>query len=904
MPGRARPGPARRWRPRRSASCSTGSTATCTRWPPSCGRAASGSPSRWPSACSSIVTALVRLVAGRRGRWPCWPRCSSLGLARPAAAGSRPPGCGEEEAWSDLAAVMEESIHGQDDVRTSLARPYVLRMYARRASEVLARGRRVWRRVGPGQLHRLRRDPGRHRRCWSSGGAWAFATGRIDGARLTAIWLLALAFGATVEHVSRMVPELQYALGAWQPGAAAAGGAAGAARAAGRPGRRPGRAATSPSPTGTPLDDGRAPRRPCTTSASTFRPRPLVRGDRPHRLGQVDAWPRCSPGRSTCPRGTVFLGGTDLLDLDLEGLRRWIAVVPQRTEILAGTLAENVALFDPDLLPRRPGALDELGPERLGGRAAGRDATPGSGEGGHVLSAGQEQLVAFARILVRDPHVVILDEATARMDPVTEAAVQRATERLLAGPDRHRHRAPALVGAPLRRGRRPGRRRGGRGRAAARASARFARAARASGARRPAAGAGVDGDCSTTTLDAGRAPRPSDAVAGRSRGTGRGAGGTDRSDRRAKADPPPLPAAAPGAHHARDRPAGHQRPALRPRRRRDVHRAGRCSGSTARCCPGCGPHLVDGGGRLLWPAVGHRRRRCWSPIPMPVLHRRRGSRSGGSRQMLRISLRLVHGQTGPAPGQRAHPGRGRRAGRRHRAGGACWPTTSIDQSSSVVMMVAMTLVSGSVVPALFFAGTMVVSGLAATLFGPRLERSAPAGRSPPGPRSPPRWSRRCRPPARSSSPAPPGRCWPTWPGSTRCAATGSGGRSRSRCGPGRRRRWSAGCCRSAAWALYLAGGCPPARRWSSVSTLGAARWFAWTTASLVSQLPSARVWTRRTVAMTGVAAYSAAGVRGGPVGRDGARAGDRAAARRCAGWSWPGSAPCTRTARSASATST
>ena len=50
----------------------------------------------------------------------------------------------EEEAWSDLAAVMEESIHGQDDVRTSLARPYVLSLYAQRASEVLRRGRKVW----------------------------------------------------------------------------------------------------------------------------------------------------------------------------------------------------------------------------------------------------------------------------------------------------------------------------------------------------------------------------------------------------------------------------------------------------------------------------------------------------------------------------------------------------------------------------------------------------------------------------------------------------------------------------------------------------------------------------------------------------------------------------------------
>ena len=62
----------------------------------------------------------------------------------------------------------------------------------------------------------------------------------------------------------------------------------------------------------------------------------------------------------------------------------------------------------------------------------------------------------------------------------------------------------------------------------------------------------------------------------------------------------------------------------------------------------------------------------------------------------------------------------------------------------------------------------------------------------------------------------------------------------------------------AAWALYLSGGLSSGATLVAVSTLGAARWFAWTTASLVSQLPSARVWTRRTVAMTGVGAYSAA----------------------------------------------
>src|SRR5690606_34894649 len=55
------------------------------------------------------------------------------------------------------------------------------------------------------------------------------------------------------------------------------------------------------------------------------------------------------------------------------------------------------------------------------------------GPGGTSLSAGEEQLVAFARLLVRDVKVVVLDEATARMDPVTEARVVAAADRLLAG---------------------------------------------------------------------------------------------------------------------------------------------------------------------------------------------------------------------------------------------------------------------------------------------------------------------------------------------------------------------------------------------------------------------------------------------------------------------------------------
>src|SRR3954451_24247995 len=332
----------------------------------------------------------------------------------------------EEESWSDLAAVMEESIHGQDDVRTSLAAPYVLRLYAQRAAEVLRRGRLVWR-----SSSRITMGAGTITRSLIAilgvVGAWALLPGHIDGARLTAVWLLALGFGGTLEHVTRMVPELQNALGAWS--------------------RVQMLRDLPQEPTeGTPPVDGDLVVRDLTFrygEADSGRPPALRDVSLTFERGRSYALiGRTGSGKSTLakvltravdvPRGTVFLGGVDLNDLDVEALRRWTAIVPQRTEILSGTLAENIALFDPELLPLAAGALAELGltawaaslPEGIDTKL---------GEGGYKLSAGQEQLVAFARILVRNPQVVILDEATARMDPVTETWVQRATDRLLEG---------------------------------------------------------------------------------------------------------------------------------------------------------------------------------------------------------------------------------------------------------------------------------------------------------------------------------------------------------------------------------------------------------------------------------------------------------------------------------------
>ncbi|GAB2600946.1 ATP-binding cassette domain-containing protein [Pseudactinotalea suaedae] len=131
-------------------------------------------------------------------------------------------------------------------------------------------------------------------------------------------------------------------------------------------------------------------------------------------------------------RGMVVIGGADVRDLDLQKLRRAVGVVTQRTEILAGTLAENIALFADVPRAHIEAAVHELGlTEWVSGMPDGLDTL--LGPGGTTLSAGEEQLVAFARLLVRDVQLVVLDEATARMDPLTEARVVSASDRLLSG---------------------------------------------------------------------------------------------------------------------------------------------------------------------------------------------------------------------------------------------------------------------------------------------------------------------------------------------------------------------------------------------------------------------------------------------------------------------------------------
>ncbi len=131
--------------------------------------------------------------------------------------------------------------------------------------------------------------------------------------------------------------------------------------------------------------------------------------------------------------GTVLVDGHDLREVTAHSLRSQMGIVPQEAFLFSGTVAENVAFGRPDATPEqvRDAAHAVGADEFIAALPRGYDTEVG--ERGAQFSAGQRQLVAFARALIADPRILILDEATSNVDLHTEGRIEAGLRRLLAG---------------------------------------------------------------------------------------------------------------------------------------------------------------------------------------------------------------------------------------------------------------------------------------------------------------------------------------------------------------------------------------------------------------------------------------------------------------------------------------
>jgi ATP-binding cassette, subfamily B, bacterial len=129
--------------------------------------------------------------------------------------------------------------------------------------------------------------------------------------------------------------------------------------------------------------------------------------------------------------GEILLGGKTLRELPIQELRRRVGMVTQNIQLFHATVRENLTFFDPSIPDEAVlEALRDLGLwDWYVSLPNGLDTELESGGGG--LSAGEAQLLAFTRIFLRDPGLIILDEATSRLDPATEHRIEQAVDKLI-----------------------------------------------------------------------------------------------------------------------------------------------------------------------------------------------------------------------------------------------------------------------------------------------------------------------------------------------------------------------------------------------------------------------------------------------------------------------------------------
>ena len=141
--------------------------------------------------------------------------------------------------------------------------------------------------------------------------------------------------------------------------------------------------------------------------------------------------------------GSIKVDGHDVRDIQHNSLARQMGVVLQDPFLFSGTVKDNIRYG-------RPEASDEdveIAATAVGAHDFIMQLENGYDtvleERGQNISLGQRQLLSFARAIAANPKIIVLDEATARVDSTTEATIQQALQRAAEGPDLFRHRSPA-----------------------------------------------------------------------------------------------------------------------------------------------------------------------------------------------------------------------------------------------------------------------------------------------------------------------------------------------------------------------------------------------------------------------------------------------------------------------------
>lgn len=132
-------------------------------------------------------------------------------------------------------------------------------------------------------------------------------------------------------------------------------------------------------------------------------------------------------------KGQILIDGKDIRELSKEELRRQVGLVMQDVFLFAGTIRENIRLYNPEITPEQiEEVARHVNAHHFIDKLPKKYDEPVT-ERGSTLSAGQRQLIAFARTLAYDPAILILDEATANIDTETELLIQDALPKLLTG---------------------------------------------------------------------------------------------------------------------------------------------------------------------------------------------------------------------------------------------------------------------------------------------------------------------------------------------------------------------------------------------------------------------------------------------------------------------------------------